>query len=75
MPDRTLQIIMKRNYPKLLLLVLGMTAFQGCIAFPPLIQVEHKNEPPPPASNEEVIKRLDAIDQRLNSLETKQAKP
>jgi hypothetical protein len=43
---------------------------QGCIAFPPLVSVEHKDNP---AANAEVIKRLDAIDHRLDQLEQKTA--
>jgi starvation-inducible outer membrane lipoprotein len=39
---------------------------QGCIAFPPLIQVEHKDSA---NSNQEILKRLDAIDRRLGKLE------
>jgi hypothetical protein len=54
------------------LIMLGLLAFaallqQGCVAFPPLIQVEHKDNP----NNQEVIRRLDAIDNRLNQLEQK----
>lgn len=59
---------MKSIYPKILLLVLGTVILPGCIAFPPLIQVEHKHDAPA-NSQDEVIKRLDAIDQRLNELE------
>ena len=52
---------------------LSVTAFflQGCIAFPPLIQVEQKDSP---SSNKEVLRRLDAIDQRLSRLEQKSEK-
>src|SRR5262245_42413314 len=46
--------------PTLLLAAL----LQGCIAFPPLIQVEHKDSP----KDEEILKRLDAIDRRLDTL-------
>ena len=41
---------------------------QGCIAFPPLVQVEHKEGS---ADQREVIKRLEAIDRRLDALEQK----
>ena len=44
---------------------------QGCIAFPPLVQVEHKDS----ASSQEVLRRLDAIDHRLSKLEEKTQKP
>jgi starvation-inducible outer membrane lipoprotein len=53
---------------KITALALGSSAallLQGCIAFPPLIQVEHKDS----ANNQEIVKRLDAIDNRLNQLE------
>ena len=39
------------------------------MAFPPLIQVEHKEASG--GSNKEVMQRLDAIDQRLGQLEQK----
>ena len=35
----------------------------GCVAIPPLIQVQHKD------GNDEVLRRLDAIDRRLDTLE------
>jgi starvation-inducible outer membrane lipoprotein len=54
----------------LLALALSLPLLSGCIAFPPLIQVEHKENP---NSNQEVLRRLDAIDQRLNQLEQKQS--
>ena len=52
----------------LLLPILLLAALlQGCVAFPPLIQVEHKDSP----KDEEILKRLDAIDRRLDALEKK----
>ena len=45
----------------------GLVLLQGCIAFPPLIQVEHKDNPP----NQEVMRRLDAIEHRLDALDQK----
>ncbi len=45
---------------------LAIVLLQGCVAFPPLIQVEHKDNP---NNNQEVMKRLDAIDARLNQIE------
>jgi len=44
---------------------LAVLLLQGCIAFPPLIQVEHKDS----TTNQDIVKRLDAIDKRLNQLE------
>ena len=46
-------------------------ACQGCIAFPPLIQVEHKDNP----DDKEILRRLDAIDRRLDALEKADKKP
>ena len=62
-----------KTRPKLLNLVsiaLLALACQGCIAFPPLIQVEHKDNP----EDKEILRRLDAIDKRLDSLEQKSDK-
>jgi uncharacterized lipoprotein YajG len=56
---------------KLITLVFSLAAVllvAGCVAFPPLISVEHKDSP---AGNAEVVKRLDAIDHRLDQLEQK----
>ena len=61
---------MKTKLSACLLACLLAPFLQGCIAFPPLIQVEHKDTP---NNNQEVIKRLDAIDRRLDKLE--QTKP
>ena len=45
-------------------------ACQGCIAFPPLIQVEHKDSP----EDKEILRRLDSIDKRLDALEKSEKK-
>ena len=54
---------------KMLLLPMLLLAalLQGCIAFPPLVQVEHKENP----NKDEILRRLDAIDRRLDALEKK----
>jgi hypothetical protein len=57
-----------KTKPKLLnlcSLALLALACQGCIAFPPLIQVEHKDSP----DEKEIIRRLDAIDKRLDAVD------
>jgi starvation-inducible outer membrane lipoprotein len=54
----------KRQF-KLVLLALGAAILQGCVAIPPLVQVEHKE------SNTEIRQRLQSIEQRLNRLEEK----
>jgi len=53
--------------PKIVLAALGLAAvlLPGCVAFPPLIQVEHKET----VSNQDIVKRLDAIDSRLDKIE------
>ena len=51
----------------LFLLIAAAVTFQGCIAIPPLIQVQHKD------NNEELRSRLDSIDRRLDRLEQKAA--
>ena len=60
------------NVEKYLLLLFAAATIlvQGCVAFPPLVQVEHKDS----AGNQEIIRRLDAIDQRLGQLEQKSGK-
>ena len=56
---------MKTKSVSLLLLALSALLLQGCVAFPPLIQIEHKDS----NSNAEILRRLDAIDKRLDKLE------
>ena len=53
------------------LLSLAALVLQGCIAFPPLVQVEHKDSP---GNSQEILRRLDAIDRRLSRLEQKTEK-
>ena len=61
---------MKTKLLNLALLSAALLAVQGCIAFPPLVQVEKKDSSPsPPPPNPELMRRLDSIDQRLNQLE------
>jgi hypothetical protein len=61
---------MKTRSVGLLMLALSAFLLQGCIAFPPLIQVEHKDS----STNAEILRRLDAIDKRLDKLEEKSDK-
>ncbi len=63
---------MKLPYTKAIVAACGALLLQGCVAFPPLVTVEHKNDSPP-ALNEEVLRRLDQIDRRLDKLEQTQA--
>jgi hypothetical protein len=61
---------MKTKNIALGLLSAGLLLSQGCLSFPPLVQVEHKHEAENPApSNAEIMRRLDSIDQRLNQIE------
>ncbi len=49
-------------------LLFGVVAiiFQGCIAFPPLVQVEHKEGT---NNNDAIMRKLDSIERRLDNLE------
>lgn len=58
---------MKRHITKWFLIAFGAAILQGCVAIPPLIQVQHKD------NNDEIARRLDSIDRRLDRLEQKPA--
>ena len=45
-------------------MIAGGLALQGCVAVPPLIQVEHKE-----TNTDEIKRRLDDIDRRLDKIE------
>jgi hypothetical protein len=59
---------MKTKMLRVLFLSIIAVTLQGCIAFPPLVQVEHKESP---QNQQEIIRRLAAIDHRLDALEQK----
>ena len=61
---------MKTKVTTYALAFLSALLLQGCIAFPPLVQVEHKDS----ANNQEILRRLDAIDHRLGKLEQRSDK-
>lgn len=57
---------MKKQITKGVLMVAllgGAWVFQGCVAIPPLIQVQHKD------NNDDIKRRLDSIDRRLDRIE------
>ncbi len=56
---------MKAKAITLTCLALSLFALSGCISIPPLVQVEHKEV------NDDIARRLDSIDHRLNQLEKK----
>ena len=56
---------MKKTFLSILLALVGGTVLSGCIAIPPLINVQHKDADP---QNQ---KKLDAIEKRLERLEEK----
>jgi len=58
---------MKKHPNKWLLLTASAIVLQGCVAVPPLIQVQHKE------NNDEIVRRLDSIDRRLDRLEERAA--
>ena len=49
-----------------LLLALGSAVLHGCVAIPPLIQVQHRD-----SGNNLSSSRLDAIERRLEKIEQK----
>lgn len=55
---------MKRRTTHWLTMIVGALALQGCVAIPPLIQVEHKD-----TNTDEIKRRLDEIDRRLDKIE------
>ena len=59
---------MTKFYSRLFAVAALSIVLQGCVAFPPLIQVEHKDDG---KSNADIASRLDRIDERLNKLEEK----
>jgi starvation-inducible outer membrane lipoprotein len=56
---------MSKRLFKFVLLAVAVAALQGCVAIPPLVQVEHKE------SSTDLKRRLDSIEQRLNRIEEK----
>jgi hypothetical protein len=60
---------MKKTIVRLLPVLAFAIVLQGCVAFPPLIQVQHRD-----GGNADLIRRLDSIDKRLQALESKAQK-
>jgi hypothetical protein len=58
---------MKRQMVKWVSVVLLAVVLQGCVSIPPLINVQHKHGNP-----EDIARRLDSIDRRLEQLEKQQ---
>jgi len=56
---------MKRTTSSVLLVLLSIIVFSGCVAVPPLINVQHREHSP------DTQKRLDDIDRRLHRIEDK----
>ena len=63
---------MKRTKILMAVLVIGSVLAQGCIMFPPLVNVESKESKESKAENQEMKQRLDALDKRLAELEKQQ---
>jgi hypothetical protein len=63
---------MKMTKILMAVVVIGSMLGQGCIMFPPLVNVESKESKESNAQNQELKKRLDAIDKRLADLEKQQ---
>jgi len=54
---------MKKNISRALLILTSCIAFNGCVAIPPLINVQHRE------ASSDTGKKLDDIDRRLQRLE------
>ena len=63
---------MKTKILPVLLFATVALLWQGCIAFPPLIQVEHKDGG---GNNDAVMRKLDSIERRLDNLEKRPMNP
>ena len=61
----TKSIVMKTRLIMLGVGALTAVLLQGCVSIPPLIQIEHKES----VSNQDLGRRLDAIDHRLDQIE------
>ena len=57
---------MKQNLSKLFVITICGLILQGCVAFPPLIQVEKKE-----SNDTELARRVDAMEKQLNRIEEK----
>ena len=56
---------MKRILARWLLFGMAALCLNGCVAIPPLIQVQHKD------NDADVVRKLDEIDKRLKRVEEK----
>ena len=61
----------KMRRAALLFVLAAPLCLTGCVSIPPLIQVQHKEDPPPPQVSQDIVRRLDAIEMRLQRLEEK----
>ena len=57
---------MKKTFARYLLILGVLALLPGCLSFPPLIQVEHKEGA---TNNDDIKRRLDSIDRRLDKME------
>ncbi len=64
---------MKKTLARYLIILGTIALLPGCISIPPLVQVQHRETITP---NDELKRRLDSIDHRLEQLEkTSMKKP
>lgn len=56
---------MKARFCTLLILVTSAVLWNGCVAVPPLINVQHRQD------NSNLEKKLDSIERRLDTIEKK----
>ena len=63
---------MKTKIIRLMLLLTLAQLLQGCLALPPLVHVQHREAKAAPSKDDqELLRRLDAIDERLSKMEAK----
>jgi len=60
---------MKKLISKIMVVAGTALLLQGCIAIPPLIQVQHKDGPPAQVQDPDLKRRLDSIDRRLDDMQ------
>ncbi len=60
---------MKKIFASYLIILGILVLMPGCVSIPPLIQVEHKETVSPSTSNDDIKRRLDSIDRRLDKME------
>ncbi len=67
--SKRLMIARQMKKTVFLLTLPGWLCLGGCVSVPPLVQVEHRDVPPPPQSSQETQKQLETIEKRLEKMD------